>query len=113
MKKTALLLIAILCITTIISCGPSQEKIDKVQTKYAELVALHNDVVDLCAILEIYEDDTIGPAINEIADLLNSIKDEELNQYSNDELDGFISDLNEAIEAMSSLKAVLQNEVAG
>ena len=112
-KFTALILITVFCITSIVSCGPSQAKIDEVQTKYAELVTLHNDVVELCKIFDITDEDEIGIAVNEYADLLNSINDEELDKYTNDELDGFINDLKAAIDAMTSAKAVLQDLAEG
>jgi len=112
-KFTAILLIAIFCITSIVSCGPSQEKVEAVQNKYAELLNLHNEIVELCEIFEIGEDTEIGQAVNEYADLLNSIHNEDLNNCSNDELDSFISDLNEAIDALASAKTVLQDLAVG
>ena len=114
-KSLAALTLAIVLMMTLAlaSCGPNQQKVKDVQTKYAQLTKLLNEeVTPLLGQLEsVLPPDTIA-AYNSAIDDLASLSDKDANKMSNQELDTLISEIDAGITTLQNMKPALE-ELAG
>lgn len=93
-KKVQVLLIGLAVISAAGCGGPSKEKVEEVQSVYAELVSRHNEVVEEYADSE---DTSLSTQLDEMAEKINDIGQQDTKDMTNDELDGIIADLKENI----------------
>lgn len=68
----------------LISCGPSEDKMLEAQSKYRELVSVHNQVAEAYAAID---DDSLLEDINALSDKLEDIKAFNLYDMKDEEID--------------------------
>lgn len=85
--------------------GPSKAKVEEVQGVYAQLVDRHNEVVALYANME---HDELSQQLDEMAENLKSIGQQDTKEMSNEELDEIIADLNENIAKYDEILASIE-----
>lgn len=103
----SLLILSCLCIL-LTGCSPSDEVLSAAQGKYAELVKIHNEVVE--AHREV-EDDSYDEALSVLQDDLNTIQSYNLKDMSEEEItllistmDTLISSYNEYLSQLDTTK---------
>lgn len=103
----SLLILSCLCIL-LSGCSPSDEVLSAAQGKYAELVEIHNEVVE--AHREV-EDDSYDEALSVLQDDLNTIQSYNLKDMSEEEvtllistMDTLISSYNEYLSQLNTTK---------
>lgn len=103
----SLLILSCLCIL-LTGCSPSDEVLSAAQGKYAELVEIHNEVVE--AHREV-EDDSYDEALSVLQDDLNTIQSYNLKDMSEEEvnllistMDTLISSYNEYLSQLDTTK---------
>lgn len=85
--------------------GPSEEKVQEVQESYAQLVSRHNEVIESYAGLN---DDTLNGKLDEMAENLNSIGQQDTKNMTDEELDAIIANLNENIAMYDEIHASIE-----
>lgn len=105
-KKSALLLVVGVTVALMTACGgPSKEKVKEVQEVYAQLVNRHNEVVEAYAGMS---DETLGRQLDEMAENLNTIGQQDTKNMTDEELDKIIADLNENIVMYDDIYASME-----
>lgn len=100
-----------LAVMTASACGsPSGEKIAKVQGIYADLVNLHNEVVEEYAGLE---DDSFGAELDEMADKIDEIGQRDTQGMTNAELDAVMDEMDDYKEKYNGMLASMQEMKSG
>lgn len=106
MKKRVYITAACLLMIFMTACGgPSKAKVEEVQSVYAQLVDRHNEVVALYANLE---HDELSQQLDEMAESLKSIGQQDTKEMTNEELDEIIVDLNEHIARYDEILASIE-----
>lgn len=106
MKKRVYILVTCLLMINMAACGnPSKEKIEEVQNVYAQLVSLHNDVVDQYAQLD---NEELSEQLDAMAENIKSIGYQDAKDMTNKELDQVIADLNENIATYDDILASIE-----
>lgn len=96
-----------LAVMGLIGCGGApKEKIEEAQSVYAQLVTRHNEVIEAYAGVE---DDSYSKTLNEMSDKINAVGQKELKDFSEEEIDAIIEDLQSNLsiydEIMTSVEA--------
>ena len=92
-------------------CGsPSGEKIAKVQGIYADLVGLHNEVVEEYAAVE---DDSYSGELDEMAEKIDEIGQRDAQGMTNEELDAAVDEMNGCREKYEEILASIQEMKSG
>lgn len=101
MKKYLQILAMGLILAVMSGCGgPSEEKIKEVQSVYSQLVDRHNEVIDLYADIM---DASLSQNLDEMADEINSIGQQDVKELSDSQIDEIISELQEYITTYDSI----------
>jgi len=88
MKKYIFLGITLMLMMSFLTgCGASKAKISEAQSKYQELIATHNQVAEAYALIE---EDTLGPELQAMSDRINELKEYNLYELTNEEIDALI-----------------------
>lgn len=108
MKKSIRLLLIFLVMALLTGCGsPSKEKIQEVQGIYAQLVSRHNEVIELYAGIE---DDSFSDKLDEMAENINSIGQQDMKSLTNEEIEQIAEELQQNIsiydEILSSIEEI-------
>lgn len=77
------------------ACAPSKDKIIEAQTKYRELVAIHNEVVEAHSAIN---DRSLDDELIALADNISEIETYNLNEMTNSEIDSLIQTMDSIIE---------------
>lgn len=96
---------ALLCLTIVLAAacgGPSEEKVKEVQSAYAELVNRHNEVIEAYADLK---DDSLSQELDEMAEKINTIGQQDTDGMTEEELDDVIADLKDNIASYDDILA--------
>lgn len=101
----SLLILSCLCIL-LTGCSPSDEVLSAAQGKYAELVKIHNEVVE--AHREV-EDDSYDEALSVLQDDLNTIQSYNLKDMSEEEITLLMSTMDTLIASYQDYLAQLGN----
>lgn len=102
MRKSKFIIMCLLMLF-MTACGtPSKEKIKEVQSVYAEVVDLHNEVVAEYADLD---DDTLSEELNTIAEGIKKIGGQDAMRMTDAELDDTIKELKQSIALYDGIQA--------
>ena len=115
-KLTVIVLCVSLCFA-IAACGggPSEEKVNKVQTDYAALVTEHNEVVQVysnAVAAGVQLNQEAVDSFNEAADYVNEFGEYTLNDKTDDDLDEYIRDIADYRSSLRTLKSQLESLIA-
>lgn len=100
--------IVLICLAamTAAACGsPSGERIAKVQGFYADLVSIHNAVVEEYAGLE---DDSLGEELDAMAEKIDAMGQQDTQGMTNAELDAVMDEMNGYMESYDRMLASIQ-----
>lgn len=105
--------ICLLSCTLLTGCGPAEEKIAEAQSKYTELVDIHNQVVE--AHKEI-ADDSLDPDLTTLYGKLDRMDEFNLNEMKDEEIDTLIASMDTLIASyqdyLASIAQIKANEEA-
>ena len=112
MKKKVQVLLIGLAVMAVAGCGgPTKEKIEEVQSVYAELVNRHNEVVEEYAD---FEDTSLSIELDKMAEKINNMGQQDTKDMTDAELDGIIADLREDIavydDILTSIEKIKEEE---
>lgn len=82
--------------------GPPEDKVQEVRSVYAELVSRHNEVIEAYADVE---DDSFNDELDGMAEKLNSIGQQDVEQMSEEDIDKTIEDLRSNIAVYDAILA--------
>lgn len=106
MKKKIRLVSVLVVSICLIGCGgPSKEKIKEVQEVYARLLECHNETIEVYADIE---DDSFSKELNEMAQRLKSIGEQDAQLMTEEELDAAIAGLKENIVRYEEIRASME-----
>ncbi len=113
MKKFIQILVIALFAVVMTGCGgPSKEKIEEVQSVYNQLVERHNEVIEVYADVH---DASLSQQLDEMADKINSIGQQDVKDLSDVQIDEIITELQENIavydDILSSIDQITVEEV--
>lgn len=113
MKKFVQILVTVLMAVIMTGCGgPSSDKIEEVQGKYSQLVDRHNEVIEVYADVL---DASLSQKLDEMADKINSIGQQDVKDLSDAQIDEIIVELQENIAMydgiLSSIDQITSEEV--
>lgn len=109
-NKGRMILICLAAITASACGSPSGEKIAKVQGIYADLVNLHNEVVEEYAGLE---DDSFSAELDGMADKIDAIGQMDTQGMTNEELDAVVDEMDGYKEKYNGMLASMQEMKGG
>ncbi len=104
-NKGKVFLICLLCLAGAGCGGPSGEQIAAVQGTYADLISLHNEVVEAYADLE---DDSFGKQLDAMADKMDSIGQRDTQGMTAEELDAVAAEMAAYKETYDEMLAEIQ-----
>ena len=104
----------LLSCTLLTGCGPSEEKIAEAQSKYTELVDIHNQVVEAHKTIA---DDALDADLVSLSEKLDQMDDFNLNEMKDEEIDTLITFMDTLMtkyqEFLTSITQIKSNEEAG
>ena len=111
MRKLSNFLVVVMFLSTaLVSCGPSEEKIKRVQDSYASLVELMNQTTKLVESARnrgLLDSEAIDE-YNKAVAAVNEIGEVDLSKSSNSELDDVLESIAEMRIEISALKGILE-----
>ena len=109
----ALLTACLMSCILLTGCGPSEEKIAEAQSKYTELVELHNQVVEAHKTIA---DDSLDADLVSLSDKLEQMDDFNLNEMKDEEIDTLIASMDTLMttyqDFLTSITQMKSNEEA-
>lgn len=106
MKNKGRIILACLLALIVSGCGmPSGERIAEVQGMYADLVNLHNEVVEAYAVVE---DDTYGEELDAMAERVNNIGQQDTQGMTNEELNAAAEEIDAYKETYLQMMTAIQ-----
>lgn len=109
-NKGKIVLICLAAVTASACGSPSGEKIAKVQGIYADLVNLHNEVVEEYVDLE---DNSFSAELNEMAEKIDDIGQKDTQGMTNAELDAIVDEMNGYKESYEGMLVSIQEMKSG
>ena len=104
--KVGRVLLLSLMAASLVACGKaSGEEMAMVQGMYADLVEQHNEVVELYAGVE---DDSLGGELDEMAEKLGSIGQQDIQGMDGAELDAIVAEMNGYAEDYEEMLVLLE-----
>ena len=106
MKNKGRIILACLLALIVSGCGmPSGERIAEVQGMYADLVNLHNEVVEAYAVVE---DDSYGEELDAMAERVNNIGQQDTQGMTNEELNAAAEEIDAYKETYLQMMTAIQ-----
>lgn len=106
MKRSLNMLTAFLLVVILSGCGgPSSEKVGEVQETYSQLVSRHNEAVEVYSEIE---DDSFSKELDNMAESIDEIGQQDVKEMTNDEIDAMIEKLQTNITEYDTMLASME-----
>lgn len=88
------------------ACGPSQETVAKAQQKYAQMVEIHNEVVEAHRQIK---DNSLDQALRELGGRAAAMKDYNLSEMKEEEIDRLVADMDSIIASYKEYQTMISD----
>ena len=88
------------------ACGPSQEMVEKAQQKYAQMVEIHNEVVEAHRQIK---DNSLDQALQELGGRAAAVEDYNLSEMKEEEIDQLVADMDSIIASYKEYQTMISD----
>ena len=88
------------------ACGPSQEMVEKAQQKYAQMVEIHNEVVEAHRQIK---DNSLDQALQELGGRAAAVEDYNLSEMKEEEIDQLVADMDSLIASYKEYQTMISD----
>lgn len=107
MSKKIISLLIVCCISiSLIACGPSDEKIQEAQSKYTQLVEIHNQAVEVHKEIS---DSSLDESLVKLREQIDEVEDYNLQKMSDEEIDTLIQIMDVLITSYNEQLATIND----
>lgn len=103
-KIVSLFMICVLC-ALVTACGPSEEKVEQAQQRYAELAEIHNQVVEMHKSVT---DDSLDDSLTRLREQITDVENYNLAEMKDEEIDILIQIMDTLISSYRECLDTLQ-----